>query len=138
MPPANRPHPASLLPSIVHNPLLVHLLRQPVSYDMVAYVAKATTRAIPIEEDAPSPTSAVASALPTPPHTPHGTKFHEQAPPPSPPLISLEDFIVHIIKSSNVQVPTLLTTLILLDRLQSRLPKMAKGGSLSRPPCPTS
>lgn len=65
--------------------------------------------------------------MPTPPHTPHKINFPDQQLTRGQGLMSLEDFIVQIIQASNVQVPTLLTTLIYLDRLRTRLPKLAKG-----------
>ncbi|KIO31113.1 hypothetical protein M407DRAFT_56499, partial [Tulasnella calospora MUT 4182] len=47
----------------------------------------------------------------------------------TPPAIpALEDFVNLLHKKSNVQAPTLLTTLVYLNRLRSKLPKMAKGG----------
>ncbi|KAA1465938.1 hypothetical protein DENSPDRAFT_810508 [Dentipellis sp. KUC8613] len=123
---SDRRHPASLSLTSSHNPRLLKLVRQNVSYDMVLYVARQAARVIPVADDTQNLPAGGSSALPTPPQTPMRTNFPDQPQTPGG-LMPLEDFIVQIIQSSNVQVPTLLTTLIYLQRLRMKLPKMAKG-----------
>lgn len=93
----------------------------PVSSAMVAYLAEKAGQVIRCDQKSPQ----LKHLPPTPPSTPPQDAAPQS--PAQPALPSLEVFIQHLVDRSHVQIPTLMSSLVYLSRLQQRLPPVAKG-----------
>lgn len=97
---------------------------QPVSREMIAYLAQAAHNVITCDSTLMPPAPVESQNLPpTPPRSPEPRTVRSE----DGSLPSLEEFITQLVVSSNVQVPTLMSTLVYLNRLKSKLQPMARG-----------
>ncbi|KFY43688.1 hypothetical protein V494_01846 [Pseudogymnoascus sp. VKM F-4513 (FW-928)] len=100
---------------------LEHFVCTPVTEDMIAYLADMAQAVIQCETF-PTTEQVQLQQVPTPPTTPPPASTAADLKIPS-----LEQFITSLVIHSNVQVPTLMTTLLYLHRLKKKLPPVAKG-----------
>ncbi|KAI8721960.1 hypothetical protein NCS52_00338800 [Fusarium sp. LHS14.1] len=103
---------------------LEQFVYQPVGRDMIAYLAEAAHHVIACDSTLmpPAPVDPRTN-LPTPPRSPEPRTVRSE----DGGLPTLEEFITQLVVSSNVQVPTLMSTLVYLGRLKSKLQPMARG-----------
>ncbi|GAP89417.1 putative pho85 cyclin-1 [Rosellinia necatrix] len=94
-----------------------------VSHAMICHLAEAASKVIQCDPNMMPPPPQYEARYPTPPRTPspQAIRCDDSG------LPTLEEFITQLVLSSNVMVPTLMSTLVYLTRLKSRLQPMAKG-----------
>lgn len=105
--------------NLLNQAALNEFVKLPVSRDMVCHLARHASQVIRCESPPASPQQ------PTPPSTPPTDDALDNSG--RPPLPPVETFIASIVTRSQVQVPTLMASLVFLERLRSRLPPVAKG-----------
>ncbi|BFZ54780.1 PHO85 cyclin-1 [Savitreella phatthalungensis] len=93
---------------------LAEFVKYPVSMDMIRALADRANSVI---------SCGTSSSLATPPTSPVRQSFENGV------LPSLEQFIAVLCDKSRVQTPTLMSTMVYLDRLKNKLPPVAKGMS---------
>ncbi|KAG4304967.1 hypothetical protein PORY_001642 [Pneumocystis oryctolagi] len=105
---------------------LGEFMKQPVRWEMIVYLAekaRGVLECVAVE-------GRRGGAFGTPFGTPFGTSFgtpRVSGAAGFPGFPTLEGFISMLCEQSNVQVPTLMSTVVYLERLQRKLPRMAKG-----------
>jgi G1/S-specific cyclin PLC1 len=98
---------------------LDEFIQMPVTKDMISYLASKASTVIRCEH---------ANLPLSPPQTPpEGNQNTDFTKPREPSLPTLEQFITSLVDRSHVQVPTLMSSLVYLNRLQKKLPPVAKG-----------
>lgn len=140
--PLTRIHPSSLIPTSEHNPDFLWLMGQRISHEMMDRIVSKVRAVVPMHTDTCPPRKApTRSTLPSPPVTPTKPGFqagvgrkgnHEDTGAGS--LPPLERFLENIVNCSRIQAPTLLCTLVYLDRIQPKLPPLDPNVPNSRSP----
>ncbi|KAF8752330.1 Cyclin [Rhizoctonia solani] len=137
---STRTHPSSLVPASEHHSDLLWLMNQRVNADMVDHIVAKVCDVVPHCCDNCHPPTLYKrtdspSTLPSPPVTPTKPAFQNDSLRRAPtPLPALGDFLGNIISSSKIQAPTLLCTLVYLERIRPKLPPIDKSSPHSRSP----